>query len=175
MKNLKDMVLAAAAVAALTIAPIALSAQDKKPDFSGKWVLDEAKSQPVGAGRAGRTGGAGGGGGGRAGRAGGALAVLTGTADGPVLISLSPTEITIGALTYKFEGTSSPGGRGMAESKVRWDGPALVIETTINARGTTAAAKQVRKLSDDGKEMTVETTVNTQRGDMTGKQVFKRE
>jgi hypothetical protein len=161
---MKRIVLAAM-LAVLTAVPAGVVAQDKKPDFSGKWTLDESKSNAGPGGGAGRAG--------RAGRGGGALAALAGT-NGPVLISQTDTEITIGAITYKLNGTTPQGPRGGAESKTHWDGAALVIETTISARGTTATTKEVRKLSDDGKEMTVETTISAPRGNVTTKRVFTK-
>ena len=64
-----------------------------KPDFSGTWTLDTAKSDPAPQGR-------GGGGGGR------------GPA-GPVTIKQTATEITIGMNTYKLDGSPTEiQGRG---------------------------------------------------------------
>jgi len=132
-------VLSLAFVVAL-IVPFVAQAQ-AKPDFSGTWTLDAAKSDPPPQGR-----GGGGGGGGR------------GPA-GPVVIKQTPTEITIGMNTYKLDGTATDiAGRGGAVSKAtaKWDGAKLVITTTGEIQGQAFTQTQTRSLSADGKEMTVE-------------------
>ena len=142
-------------------------AQDK-PNFSGTWTLDASKSDtPLAAGRAG--------GGGRAGR--GGLGALGGGGNGPVVITQTDTEIAIGAVTYKLNGSSTPigGGRGAAaQAKAAWDGSKLVIEVTRDVQGNTLTTKQVRSLDTTGKEMRVEITVNAPRGERTVTQVFTK-
>ena len=141
-------------------------AQDK-PNFSGTWTLDASKSDtPLVAGRAG--------GGGRAGR--GGLGALGGV-NGPVVITQTDTEIAIGPVTYKLNGTSTPigGGRGAAaQAKAAWEGSKLVIEVTRDVQGTSLTTKQVRSLDSTGKEMRVEITVNAPRGERTVTQVFTK-
>lgn len=136
-------VLSVIALAALVI-PFTVRAQ-ARPDFSGTWTLDAAKSDPAPAGR-------GGGGGGR--RGGGGAA-------GPITIKQTAADITIGMNTYKLDGsdTTITGGRGGdAHAKATWNGATLVITTTRDIQGSTITMKDVRSLSADGKEMTVQST-----------------
>jgi hypothetical protein len=159
-------VLTAALVAALVI-PFPLRAQGK-PDFSGTWTLDQAKSDPAPAGRAGGGGGGGRGAGGGGGRG----------AGGPVMIKQTATDITIGMNTYKLDGseTTIAGGRGGdAKAKATWDGAKLVITTSRDVQGTAITMKDVRSLSADGKEMTVEsTTTGLPQGGGTRKTVYTK-
>ena len=148
-------------------APTVARAQDKA-DFSGTWTFDASKSDAPRAGRGGR------GGGGRGGRAGAAgLAGLGGTPTGPVLIAQTPTEITIGSRTYKLDGSPTIGAGG-GEGKAHWDGPRLVVDTTVSLRGNTITTKEVRSLDAAGNEMTVTITINAPRGERTTKQVFSK-
>ena len=153
---------------------------DDKPNFSGTWTYDASKSQaPQGqAGRARQGGGGGGGGGARGGR--GAALGLT-PPDGPVTVTQTADQITIGAQTFKFDGSPTTlggggGGRrgGSGTAKAHWDGSKLVIETTISARGNSITTNEVRSLASDGKEMIVERTVSTPRGELKAKQVFTK-
>jgi hypothetical protein len=148
------------ALAAALVVPFIAQAQ-AKPDFSGTWTLDAAKSDPAPAGR-----GGGGGGGGRGGGGG-----------GPVTIKQSPTDITIGMATYKLDGseTEIQGRGGVQKAKATWDGAKLVITTNIDMQGTAITTKAVRSLSADGKEMTVETTTTgAPQGGGTRKQVYTK-
>jgi hypothetical protein len=132
-------VLSLAFVVAL-IVPFVAQAQ-AKPDFSGTWTLDTAKSDPAPQGR-----GGGGGGGGRGG--------------GPVTIKQTATEITIGMNTYKLDGspTEIQGRGGVQKATAKWDGAKLVISTSFDMQGQAVTTTQTRSLSADGKEMTVENT-----------------
>ena len=145
------------ALAAALVVPFIAQAQ-AKPDFSGTWTLDAAKSDPAPAGRGGRGGGGG--------------------AAGPVTIKQSATEITIGMNTYKLDGseTEIQGRGGVQKAKATWDGAKLVITTNIDARGAAITTKAVRSLSTDGKEMTVENTVTGMpQGGGTTKQVYTKQ
>jgi hypothetical protein len=150
-------VLMAVVLAALVI-PFTTHAQGK-PDFSGTWTLDTAKSDPAPAGR-----GGGGGGGGRGG--------------GPVMIKQTAADITIGMATYKLDGSevTITGGRGGdAKAKAAWDGATLVVTTTRDVQGTTITMKDVRSLSADGKEMTVvSTTTGMPQGGGSRKTVYTK-
>ena len=152
------------AVVAAMVTPYAAFAQ-AKPNFSGTWTLDAAKSDPPpargggGGGAPGGGGGAPGGGGGRGGAGGGGRGAGGG---GPVTITQTATEIVIGMNTYKFDATVDIAGRGGATSKAKtaWEGNDLVITTSTDMGGTAVEQKQVRSLSADGKEMTVVTTIS---------------
>src|SRR5262245_26263662 len=154
--------IALAMLAALVI-PFPVAGQ-AKPDFSGTWTLDAARSETP-PGRGGRGGGGGGGGRGAA---------------GPVTIRQSAAEITIGMLTYKLDGSESvnqvQGRGGMQEVKGRakFDGANLVIESTRDFGGTSITSKEIRTLGAGGKEMTVQTTRSTPQGDVSFKQIYTK-
>src|SRR5262245_40810581 len=115
------------AVIAAVILPFPAGAQGK-PDFSGTWTMDQAKSDPAPQGR----GGGGGGGG------------------GTVEIKQTAAELSITSqgrqgpqtLTYKLDGSPSTNtlmGRGGAtevKSTAKWDGSTLVIESARDFGGT---------------------------------------
>jgi hypothetical protein len=157
-------VLLTAMVAAVVI-PFTARAQGK-PDFSGTWTLDTAKSDPAPQGR--------GGGGGMGG--------------GPITIKQTATELSITSegrggpqtLTYKLDGSESTNqvmGRGGAQSvksTAKWDGSSLVIDTTRDFNGMTITTKEVRRLDNGGKEMIVETTAQTPQGEQKRKVVYTK-
>ena len=138
------------------------AAGQAKPDFSGTWTLDAARSETP-PGRGGRGGGGGGGQGG-----------------GPVTIKQTATEITIGMQTYKLDGSESVnqvqgrGGMQEVKGKAKFDGANLVIETTRDFGGTAVTTREVRSLAAGGKEMTVQTTRQTPQGDVSFKQVYTK-
>ena len=140
-------VLLTAMVAALVI-PFPARAQGK-PDFSGTWTLDTAKSDPPPQGRGG--GGAGG-------------ATLTIKQTGTELTVTSEGRQGPQTMTYKLDGSPSSNevmGRGGAQtvkSTAKWDGSSLMIETTRDFNGTAITTKEVRRLDNGGKEMIVENT-----------------
>jgi hypothetical protein len=140
------------ATIAAVILPFVGHAQSK-PDFSGTWTLDMAKSDPARGG---------GGGGGRA--------------AGPVEIKQTAAEITIGPATYKLDGSESinEGRGGQAKSKASWDGSSLVIETTRDIQGMSITTHEVRKLDNGGKEMQVESTTQTPNGEQKRKTVYTK-
>jgi hypothetical protein len=154
--------IAVAMLAALVI-PFPVAGQ-AKPDFSGTWTLDAARSETP-PGRGGRSGGGGGGGRGAA---------------GPVTIKQSAAEITIGMLTYKLDGSESVnqvqgrGGMQEVKSRAKFDGTNLVIESTREIQGFSLTTKEVRTLGAGGKEMTVQTTTSTPQGDVSFKQIFTK-
>jgi hypothetical protein len=150
--------IALALLAALAI-PFPAAGQGK-PDFSGTWTLDAARSETP-PGRGGR------GGGGRG-------------AAGPVTIKQSAAEITIGMLTYKLDGSESinqvqgRGGMQEVKSRAKWDGANLVIESTREVQGFSLTTKELRTLGAGGKEMTVQTTLSTPQGDQSFKQIYTK-
>jgi len=162
----------------LAVSGAVAAGTDDKPNFSGTWTYDASKSQaPQGpAGRA----RAGGGGGGRNAAGGRGAALGLTPPEGPVTITQTTDQITIGAQTLKFDGSPTTlggrrgGGGGGGSAKAHWDGSKLVIETTITARGNAMTSNEVRTLAADGKEMIVERTVSTPRGEVKTKQVFNK-
>ena len=152
------------ALIAAVILPFPAGAQSK-PDFSGTWTMDTAKSDPAPQGR-------GGGGGG-----------------GTVTIKQTATELSITSegrqgpqtLTYKLDGSPSTntvmgrGGQSEVKSTAKWDGSALVIESTRDFGGNTVTTKETRRLDSSGREMTVEiATTGGQQGAMTRKVVYTK-
>lgn len=78
--------------------------------------------------------------------------------------------------TYKLDGsvTTIEGRGGQATSRVRWDGMALVTETTRDIQGLSLSTTEVRTLSQDGTEMTVVTTTKTSQGTLSRTLVFSK-
>jgi hypothetical protein len=157
-------VLLTAMVAALVI-PFPARAQGK-PDFSGTWTLDTAKSDPPPQGR----GGGGGGGG----------ATLTIKQTGTELTVTSEGRQGPQTMTYKLDGSPSSNevmGRGGAQtvkSTAKWDGSSLLIESTREFNGITITTKEVRRLDNGGKEMVVESTTQTPQGEQKRKVVYTK-
>ena len=144
-----------AMLAALVALPASGWAQGK-PDFSGSWKMDDAKSDPAPA----RAGGGGGRGGGRGG---GPAAEMT--------IKQTPAELAItramgpngdATLTYKLDGSESTNtvGRGEVKSKASWEGSKLVITSVQTVNGPngemTVNTKDVYSLA--GANLMLETT-----------------
>ena len=141
------------ALAAAIVIPFSARAQSK-PDFSGTWTMDAAKSDPAPQGR-------GGGGGGAA---------------GSRTIKQSAAEISIQTegrqgpqtMVYKLDGSPSTnkvmgrGGEQEVKSTAKWDGSSLVIETTRDFQGTAFKTTDVYKM--DGATMVVESTTPTMDG-----------
>jgi len=146
------------------ILPFTTSAQGK-PDFSGTWTMDAAKSDPAPAGRGG---------------GGGAAATVT--------IKQTATELTVQSegrqgpqtMTYKLDGSESKNeqmGRGGAMtvvSKAKWDGASLVIESSREIQGMSITTKEVRTLDSGGKEMKVQTTIQTPQGEQKRNVVYTK-
>jgi hypothetical protein len=151
-----------ALLVAVLAAAVPFSARAQgKPDFSGTWTRDTAKSDPAPQGR--------GGGGG-----------------GTQTIKQTATEIAVtvagrgGPETqiYKLDGSEttnqsqSPEGPLAVKGTARWDGASLVIETSREIRGMTITSKEVRTLDSTGKEMTIEAVTRSPQGEIKRKVVF---
>ena len=156
--------------------PPALQAQ-AKPDFSGTWTFDEAKSDPVPA----RAGGGGGGGGG--GRGGGRMGGAPATA---MTIKQTPTELSMERTTaqgtqpavYKLDGSENTNttGMGPATSKAAWDGSRLIITSTqtVQGRGGEITINSKEIYSVQGSTLTIETTRTTPMGEITRKLIYTK-
>jgi hypothetical protein len=155
---MKRVLLTAIAAAILPLVALA----QVRPDFSGNWTRDEARSDPaLGPGR--------GGGGGHT-------------------IKQTATEIVItiagrgGPETsiYKLDGSESlnqsqsPAGPLTVKGRATWEGASLVIETTREIQGMTITTREVRTLDASGKEMTIEATTRAPQGDIKRKIVFTK-
>jgi hypothetical protein len=153
------------AIAALALS-IGIFAQSK-PDFTGKWLLDPAKSE---------MGGAPGGGG--AGRAGGAMAAA------PIAITQTAAELTIERTMgenivktiYKLDGTESVNEttRGKSTSVSKWDGAKLVTTIKAETQRGTMESTETRSLAADG-TMVVETLRQGPSGPTTTKAVYNKQ
>ena len=149
------------------VLPFPARAQSK-PDFSGTWTLDTAKSDPPPQGRGGRGGGGGGGGTLTIKQAANELSVTSEGRGGPQ------------TLVYKLDGSESTNqvmGRGGAQSvksTAKWDGASLVIETTRDLQGTPITTKEVRRLDNGGKEMVFESSTQTPNGELKRKMVYTK-
>jgi hypothetical protein len=152
------------ALATAVVIPFTARAQSK-PDFSGTWTMDAAKSDPAPQGRG---GGGGGGGSQTVKQTATELSVQTEGRQGPQ------------TMTYKLDGSKSTnkvmgrGGEQTVESTAKWDGSSLVIETTRDFQGMSITTKEVRKLDNGGKEMHVETTTQTPQGEQKRKVVYTK-
>lgn len=152
----------AALLTSLVMHPAAGQAQ---PNFSGSWKLNVEKSDPAGN----MGGGAGGA---------GMSAPLTITQNATELVTEQTFGDQVRKATYYLDGREStnPGMRGgESKSKARWDGKALVIETTSMMGETAVTTKVVRTLSEDGKMMTVVTTRPGRDGETTRKTVYDKQ
>jgi hypothetical protein len=133
-------------VMALAVAGVVFA--QAKPDFSGTWAVDTAKSDQMGPG------------GGR------------GPA-GPLTIKMTATEMVVEmkrgenvmTQTYKLDGSESVNTMGpmQAKSKAKWDGDKLVINTVRETPNGTMESTATYGLSADGKELTV--VNSSQRGE----------
>jgi hypothetical protein len=154
------------ALLAAMVIPFPARAQTK-PDFSGTWTMDAAKSDPPPQGRGGGGGGMGGG-------------SITIKQTGTDLVVTSEGRQGPQTMTYKLDGSPSSNevmGRGGAQtvkSTAKWDGSSLLIETTRDFNGMSITTKEVRTLSADGKQMTVESTTQTPQGEMKRKVVYTK-
>ena len=154
---MKRVLLTAMVVAA--VIPFAARAQGR-PDFSGTWTLNAAKSDP-------------------------SLQVRGG---GSHTIRQTATEIAVtiagrgGPETsiYQLDGlestnqVQSPEGPLTVKGTARWEGASLVIETTREIRGMTITTKEVRTLDASGKEMTIEAITQTPQGEIRRKVVLMK-
>jgi len=163
-----------AALVLFVVLPSAALAQGK-PDLSGTWTFDEAKSDPAPA----RAGGGGGGGGRGGGRMGGAPATAMTIKQTAAQLSMDRTTAQ-GAQTvvYKLDGSESTNtiGPGPATSKAMWDGNKLVITTTqtVQGRGGEITINSKEIYSVQGNVLTIETTRTTPAGDQSRKLIYTK-
>jgi hypothetical protein len=152
-----------AGIVALALA-VAVPAFAQAPNFSGTWVRDAAKSDPMG--------GRGGGGGGT-----------------PMDVTLSikqegntlTVERTVGentqTITYKLDGSESKnaGGRGGESTyKSKWEGSKLVTEITRMGRGGTPTTSTEAMSIMDGALVIETTSAGREGGTQTRKQVYNK-
>lgn len=132
-----------------------------RPDFSGTWTRDAARSDPT-----------------PQGRGGGSSHTIkqTATEIAVTIAGRGGPETSI----YKLDGpestnqVQSPEGPLTVKGTARWDGASLVIETTREIRGMTITTREVRTLDVSGKEMTIEAITRSPQGEIKRKVVFKK-
>ena len=143
---MKPIVTAVAAALAIALVLPGLTFAQARPNFSGTWTLDTAKSAvggPAGASAAARP----------------VVLVITQTA------ALMTVERRAGdrsdVATVKLDGTESvnktPSGADV-KSTAKWVGATLVTHATMTVGDMTTESTDVRSLSADGKVMTIEST-----------------
>ena len=152
----------------VAVMAFAVGAYAQKPDFSGKWVLDPAKSEMGGG-----PGGAGGGG-----RQGGGPPA-------PLSITQTATELTfettmgenVQKTVYKLDGKESVNeGRGGMKSTLvsKWDGAKLVTTIKRETQQGTRESTETLSLGADG-TLVRETTSQGQNGPTTRKMVYNKQ
>ena len=140
------------------------------PNFSGVWVRDKAKSDPLMMGRPG--------GGGEA------------PPDIEVTLTIKQTDNNFEVTTQRGERSSeakftldgkenkNTTGRGETISKSRWNADTLVIDGVRKFSGPNGDMeiqfKEVYAVSPDGKVLTVTSTMNSPRGERTSKEVYNK-
>jgi|SRR5579871_4909566 len=174
-------ILSTAAVAMWAVTVLAQA----KPNFSGKWTIDQEKTtaaNPAGAGGGGgrgggRAGGGAGGGGGRGG-GGGFNQSFTLTSDATSLKRDTEGQNGPMSTTWTLDGAKHDlpaGGRGGPSTyTAKWDGNTIVIETTRDNNGTASTSKQVYSM--DGDELLITSTNPSRNGGepTTSKQYYKK-
>lgn len=135
-------------VTSLTTA--ALFSAEARPDFSGDWKMDPARSVSANTGE-------------------------PGAGDRSVIIKQTATEVSIETrygdksetLVYKLDGTQTEKpaqDNGPFQWRAEWDGGRLLTETNRNVNRATVTIKEARTLDPKGKEMTVDRTLIVQHG-----------
>ena len=144
---------------ALAVPTMALA---QAPNFTGKWVQDMEKSDPMG-----------GGGGGR-GPAG--PQTLTYTQTATELTIERETQAGVQKTVYKLDGSPSENaGRGGAvTSKTVWEGAKLVTTYSRTMGENTVSVKETRSLEADGTLVVVTAMTGGPQGDTSRKTVFKK-
>ena len=114
-----------------------------RPDFSGTWRLDLARSDTI--------------------------SQPDGSRPATVTITHTPAEMRVESTgargttttTYRFA-SSEP--LSPENALARWRDDAVVTDAVLNVRGQSVTVQQTRRLSADGNEMSVESIVNVQHG-----------
>ena len=150
----------------------ASAAAAQKPDFSGKWTVDQEKTQAANPGQPGGGGPPGGAMGGGRGFGAGPMTIKQ---DAGTLTTERETQNGVMATVYKLDGseTVQTTQRGESRSKANWDGSALVIVTTRPGMdGGTMTTKAT--YAKEGEWLVVTTVMQTPNGEMTRKTYYKK-
>ncbi len=135
------------------------------PNFSGTWVMNADKSDPVGGGA--RPGGAGGGMGG-----------------GEMVITMTATEMVIARtfgqnaieIKYILDGAEHTSSSQMGDLKYKatWSEGTLTVQGTRSTQRGDMPMKEQYSISADGKELTVLTTRQGPQGESVRKAVYDK-
>jgi len=133
-----------------------------KPDFSGTWTLDTAKSD-MGHGRSAP-----------------AAAKVT------IVIKQTPAFLATTrnggkdpeTATHKLDGSESinksPSGQDI-RSTSRWEGQTLVTKSIMSTEHGSSESTFVRSLSADGRVMTIDTTIKSSTGEIKQKLIYNKQ
>jgi len=146
----------------------ASAAAAQKPDFSGQWTVDDAKTQ---AANPEMQGGGGGGGGFR----GGMMGPMTIKQDAASLTTERQGQNGAITATYKLDGTETviASQRGESKATAKWESNALVITTVrpgMDGGTMTTNATYAMK----GENLVVTTNMNTPNGEINRKVFYKK-
>ena len=140
MKRAPSVVLALVVLLASAVSAHAQS----RPDFSGTWRLDPARSESA----------------------------MQGESIGPVTVQITQTanEIRIETVTprtrsvetFPLNGRDSQLSNGAG--RARWFGDLLVVDTVRDVRGVSVTTQQTRRVTADGSEMHVDNILEVQHG-----------
>ncbi len=162
---MKKVLMPAALLAVMLLAAsIAAPGQEAKPDFTGKWVLDVAKSEfgPLPAPESQVN---------EIDHKEPKIKVAT-TSRGSQGERKTERNLT----TDGEENTNAGFGGSQAKSRSKWDGKRLVTEsTTENPNFGKIEIKEVWELAEDGKQLTVARDFKSSQGDANQKMIFKKE
>ena len=128
-----------------------VAAAQAKPNFAGKWALDQEKTQAANPGG----GGGGGGGGGRGGMGGGPMTIAV---DANTLTVTRETQNGPVNQVYKLDGTESTIQMGQMEAKAtaKWEDNTIVVNQTVQTPNGERKSTIVYSL--DGDHLVVATT-----------------
>lgn len=124
----------------------ATQTQTTRPDFSGTWTMDEARS-----GSPGHTS-----------FVGPVVWVIQQTAESMVVEIKTGDEQT--TYTYTLHDTPPKEAASVPSYRGYFEGNQLITESLLDIQGKTVTMRQVRTLENDGREMTVERVVEVEHG-----------
>lgn len=148
--------------ALIVTAALAGSAQDAKPDFSGKWVLDTAKSD---------------------------FGMLPPASAQTHVIEHKDPKLKVNTTTkgpqgetssernYTTDGKENTNTQGPQEIKstTKWDGKRLVTESKREIQGNIIEIKDTWELSEDGKGLTISRDLKSPQGETSQKLIYNKD
>jgi hypothetical protein len=138
---------------------LAAAAQDKNPDFSGKWKLDTAKSD---------------------------FGMMPGPTSQTSVIDHKEPKIKItttaareqgeqtSEANYTLDGKESTNTMGPREIKTiaKWEGKKIVMKSKFDYQGSEIELADTYSLSEDGKGLTIDRAIKSPMGEIAQKMVF---